>query len=317
MAEQLGFAEALIDRRLGSNAKLRRIDELIEWWRLAPLVAPVRNGETGRPPYDALSMAKALYLQALYDLSDPGLEEALLDRLSFRRFCGFALDAATPDETTICRFRSAAARAGALQACFAEVNRQLEAKGLVLKKGTLMDASIVAATHNPPPRDAGMGASHPREPGADWTNKNGKSYFGYKLHIGVDEQSGIVRRAVFTSARIADGAVAEMLISGDERAVYADRVYDMKARRQRLRAAGIRDRLMHRANKHHPVLPFWCQRRNRLIARRRAPVESVFSAMKRLYGKARARCHDLQRNAADFFAFLTVFNLRRVSLHSA
>lgn len=316
MAKQLGFAEALIDSRLGSNAKLARIDQLIEWSRLGPLAAPVRSGETGRPPYNPLSMVKALYLQALYDLSDPGLEEALLDRLSFRRFCGFALDAATPDETTICRFRAAAAGAGVLQACFAEVNRQLEAKGLVLKKGTLMDASIVAASHNPPPREAGMGSSHPREPGADWTNKNGKSYFGYKVHIGVDEQSGIVRRGAFTSARIADSAVAETLISGDERAVYADRVYDMKARRQRLRAAGIRDRLMHRANKHHPVLPFWRQRHNQLIARRRAPVESVFSAMKRLYGKARARCHDLERNAADFFAFLTVFNLRRVSLRA-
>lgn len=316
MAEQLGFAEALVDRRLGSNAKLRRIDGLIDWSRLAPILAPVRRGETGRPPYEALPMVKALYLQALYDLSDPALEEALLDRLSFRRFCGFGLEAATPDETTICRFRAVCAKAGVLEACFAEVNRQLETRGLVLKKGTLIDASIVTAKHNPPPRAAGMGAGHPREPGADWTNKNGKSYFGYKLHVGVDEHSGIVRRAIFTSARIADGDLAETLISGDERAVYGDRIYDMKARRQRLRAAGIRDRLMHRANKHHPVLPFWMQRRNRLIARRRAPVESVFSAMKRLYGKARARCHSLERNAADFFAFLTVFNLRRVSLHA-
>jgi IS5 family transposase len=132
--------------------------------------------------------------------------------------------------------------------------------------------------------------------------------------LGMDEGSGIVRRADFTSARIADSAVAETLISGDEKAVYADRVYDMKARRQRLRAAGIRDRLMHCANKHHPVLPIWCQRRNQLIARRRAPLEAVFSAMKRIYGKARARCHTLGCNAADFFAFLTVFNLRRASL---
>ena len=110
--------------------------------------------------------------------------------------------------------------------------------------------------------------------------------------------------------------MAEALISGDEQAVYADRVYDQRARRQRLRAAGIHDRLMHRANKHHPVLPFWSRRRNRLIAQRRAPVEAVFSAMKQLYGKARARCHSLERNATDFFAFLTIFNLRRVTLRA-
>jgi transposase, IS5 family len=317
MVNQLSFAEMFLDPRLGSNAKLARIDELLDWSRLALIVTRVRSGETGRPPYAPLSMLKALYLQALYDLSDPGLEEALLDRLSFRRFCGFGLDAGTPDETTICRFRAAAAEAGVLEACFKEANRQLEAQGLVLKKGTLMDASIVAARHNPPPRKAGMGATDPREPGADWINKNGKSYFGYKLHIGIDEGSGIVRQARFTPARTADSAVADALVSGDERAVYADRAYDMKARRQRLRAAGIQDRLMHRANKHHPKLPFWKQRRNQLIARRRAPVEAVFSAMKRLYGKARARCHSLERNAADFFAFLTIFNLRRVTLRQA
>lgn len=314
MADQLSFADAFVDSRLGSNEKLDRIDRLIDWSRLGLIVASVRRGETGRPPYAPLPMLKALYLQALYDLSDPGLEEALLDRLSFRRFCGFGLSDGTPDETTICRFRAALAEADLLEACFVEVNRQLEAQGLVLKKGTLLDASIVAAQHKPPSRQAGMGASDPREPGADWASKNGKSFFGYKLHIGIDEGSGIVRRALFTPARTADSAVADALVSGDERAVYADRAYDMKARRQRLRAAGIRDRLMHRANKHHPKLPRWMERRNQLIARRRAPVEAVFSAMKRLYGKARARCHSLKRNAADFLAFLTIFNLRRVTL---
>ena len=302
-----------MDPRLGSNEKLARIDALIDWSALERLVLELRSGETGRPPYPALAMLKALYLQALYDLSDPGLEEALLDRLSFRRFCGFALDGRTPDETTLCRFRLVAARAGVLERCFAEVNRQLEARGLMLKKGTLMDASIVAATHNPPKKEAGMGVAHTREPGADWTNKGGKSFFGYKLHVGVDEGSGLIRRAVFTSARIQDNEVAEALVSGDEAAVYADRIYESRARRARLKAQGIKDRIMHRRHKYMPVLPRWMQARNRLISRRRAPVESVFSAMKRIYGKARTRCHSLTANAADFLAFATVFNLRRAT----
>lgn len=200
-----------------------------------------------------------------------------------------------------------------LERCFAEVNRQLDAKGLMLKKGTLMDASIVAATHKPPRREAGMGAAHPREPGADWTNKNGKSFFGYKLHVGVDEGSGLIRKAVFTPARTQDNEMAEALISGDERAVYADRIYESRARRAGLKALGIKDRIMHRRHKHMPVLPHWMAARNRLISRRRAPVESVFSAMKRIYGKARSRCHSLAANAADFLAFATVFNLRRAT----
>lgn len=313
MSRQLSLADALVDARLGSNEKLSRIDALIDWSRLAPLLSGLREGETGRPPYAALSMLKALYLQALYDLSDPGLEEALCDRLSFRRFCGFALDSATPDETTICRFRLAAARAGVLERCLAEINRQLDARGLMLKKGTLMDASIVKATHNAPKREAGMGAAHPREPGADWTNKNGKSFFGYKLHVGVDQGSGLIRKAVFTPARTPDNDMAEALISGDEAAVYADRIYESRRRRASLRAQGIKDRIMHRRHKYMAVLPRWMAARNRLIARRRAPVESIFSAMKRIYGKARTRCHSLTANAADFLAFAAVFNLRRAA----
>ena len=143
---QASLIEALIDPRLGSNERLSRIDGLIDWSPIEAIVRKLRDGSQGRPPYDALVMAKALYLQALYDLSDPGLEAALLDRLSFRRFCGLSLEDSTPDETTILRFRHDAAEAEALQACFAEINRQLEAKGLVLKKGTLMDATLVAAT---------------------------------------------------------------------------------------------------------------------------------------------------------------------------
>lgn len=313
MSRQLSLADAFVDQRLGSNEALERIDALIDWSRLEPLLSDLRSGETGRPPYPALSMLKGLYLQALYDLSDPRLEQEFCDRLSFRAFCGFALDERTPDETTICRFRQTAAAAGVLERCFAEINRQLDARGLILKKGTLVDASIVAATHKPPPKAAGMGAAHPREPGADWTNKNGKSHFGYKLHVGVDEGSGLIRRAVFTPARTQDNEVAEALISGDERAIYADRLYESRARRTRLKARGIKDRIMHRRHKHMPVLPRWMAARNRLIAKRRAPVESVFSAMKRIYGKARARCHSLAANAADFLAFATVFNLRRAS----
>ena len=314
MSRQLSLADALMDPRLGSNPKLERIDGLIEWSQLEALVSGVRSGETGRPPYPALPMLKAHYLAVLYSLSDPGLEEALLVRLDFRRFCGLSLADPTPDETTILRFRHAMAAAGdLLERCLDEINRQLDGQGLMLKKGTLMDATIVAATHNPPRPEAGLGAAHPREPGADWTKKNGKSHFGYKLHVGVDEGSGIIRKAVFTPARTQDNEVAEELISGDEAAVYADRIYESRARRNALKQRGIKDRIMHRRHKHMPVLPHWMALRNKLISRRRAPVESVFSALKRIYRKGRTRCHSLAVNAADFIAFATVFNLRRAA----
>jgi transposase, IS5 family len=308
---QASLIEALIDPRLGSNTRLSRIDALIDWSPIEAIVRKLRTGVQGRPPYHALKMTKALYLKALYNLSDPGLEEALLDRLSFRRFCGFSLDEDTPDETTILRFRHDAAEAQTLETCFAEINGQLEAKGLVLKKGTLMDATLVAATHNPPRIAAGPGVSHPREPEASWTKKNGRSHFGYKAHIGMDQYSGLVRKAVLTGAKTYESEVANQLISWDEGAVYGDKAYPQKARRAALKQAGIKHRIAKRRHKSEPPLSPRQQRRNHLIARHRAPVEGVFSQMKRFYGWSRTRCHTLARNAADLFAVLTVFNLKR------
>jgi IS5 family transposase len=314
---QASLIDALIAPRLGSNERLSRIDALIDWSPVAAIVGKLRSSASGRPPYNALMMLKALYLQALYDLSDPGLEAALLDRLSFRRFCGLALDEATPDETTILRFRHDAAEAQVMQACFAEINRQLDAKGLILKKGTLMDATLVAATHNPPKIEAGPGAPHPREPGASWTKKNGRSHFGYKAHVGMDQHSGLVRRALLTGAKTYESEVADQLIAWDERAVYGDKAYPKKTRRAALKKARIKDRIAKRRHKSEPPLSPRQQRRNDLIARHRAPVEGVFSQMKRFYGWSRTRCHTLARNAADLFAILAAFNLKRAVKLSA
>jgi IS5 family transposase len=303
MMKQLGFGDGFANPRLGSNKKLEEIDRLIDWSVLAALAKRVRPGRTGRPPYEALSMLKALYLQRLYDLSDPQLEEALLDRFSFRKFCGLTMHDDTPDETTILRFRHDAAEVGVLEECFAAVNSQLEARDLVLRQGTMMDASIIRAQRRPPPLAAGRGAVNPQEPNAGWTGRGGKTVLGYKAHIGVDQGSGLVRRVVVTSARVYESEVADDLICGDERAVYGDRAYPLKARRARLRRLGIKDRIMHRANKHHPRITGWRARWNKLVARRRAPVEAVFSAMKHV--------------AADVWTFVTIYNLRRAAILKA
>src|SRR3954464_9337058 len=111
--------------------------ELVDWAAVEALLGGLRSGSMGAPGYPALALFKALLLQQWYGLSDPGLEEALLDRVSFRRFCGFALDAPTPDETTLCRFRNALRQAGCGEVLFEEVLGQLERAGFVLKKGTL------------------------------------------------------------------------------------------------------------------------------------------------------------------------------------
>jgi IS5 family transposase len=310
MERQKSLVEALLDPRMSLRGKLKALDEVIDWAPLHLLASGVRAGEVGRKPYDPLAMLKALYLASLYDLSDPQLEEALIDRVSFRLFCGFALDAETPDETTLCRFRNDCARAGVITAAFAEVNRQLAAKHLIVRKGSLLDATLVTAASRRPEPEHGAKPSLAREPGASFTKKGGKSYFGYRLHVGADAGSGLIRRLALTPAHVNESGVAEALISGDEAAVYADKGYENKARRRRLKARGIKDRIMHRAHKYQPVLPHWQARRNALIARIRAPVERIFGSFKRLYGRARARYSNFLHNLADFYRLATVYNLR-------
>jgi IS5 family transposase len=308
---QMSLAEALLDARISLRGRLKALHELIDWTPLGSLARQVRSGQAGRPPYEALAMLKALYLASLYDLSDPQLEEALIDRMSFRLFCGFSVEEKTPDETTLCRFRNDCAAAGVLIAAFAEVNRQLDAKGLIVRKGTLMDATIVSAASRRPPLEAGSKPSLPREPGASFTRKGGKSYFGYRVHIGVDQGSGLIRRLALTPAHVNESCVAEALVCGDEKAVYADKGYESKKRRAGLKERGIKDRIMHRSHKNQDELPHWQAVRNKLISPLRAPVEQPFGSFKRLYGRSRARYCDFSHNLADFFRLATVFNLRR------
>ena len=310
---QPSLAELLMDPKLGANARLEAIARVIDWTPLEALAGRVRTAGRGRTGYRVGPMIRALYLQMLYGLSDPGLEEALQDRLSFRRFCGLELDEATPDETTICRFRQAAAKKGVMQACFEEVNRQLDEKGLIVRQGTLMDATLVVAASRKPEMKAGKAARLDRESGASWTRKNGKSHFGYRLHVGTDETFNLVRKVALTPAHVADTLVGDAMISGDEKAVYADKGYENKRRRKRLRAAGIKDRICHRSHKNQAALPHWQTRRNALIAKRRARVEQVFGTTRRVFGYVRARSTQFLVNLADAYRLATVFNLRRAA----
>lgn len=305
---QLSLADGLVHQRAGQNERLARIETLIDWAAVERLLAPLRS-DRGAPGYPALTLLRALLLQQWYDLSDPGLEEALADRLSFRRFVGLALDQAVPDHSTLWRFREALTKAGLAERVFGEINRQLAARGMVIKQGTLIDATLVAAQAAPPPF-GGTTPSH--DPDAAWTRREGtgKKHFGYKAHIAVDQGSGLVRGAILTPANVNDTERADALIQGDETAVYADKAYDSHARGARLKAAGIKNRIMRRGNKHHALSPRQ-RRRNRLISKIRAAVETVFAVLKRSYGYRRVRYFGMARNRTQLTLLCTALNLRR------
>jgi transposase, IS5 family len=308
---QMGFADGFLASGLGRNRQLDAIDAAIDWAAVERIVAPIYAAPEGRPAYAPLSMVKVLLLQQWYALSDPRMEEALSDTLSYRRFARLSLDDGTPDHSTISRFRTALGALGLDAALFEEIARQLEAKGLVVKQGTLLDATLVAAQVRKPGLGAGKGAKSTKDGDADWTRKDGQSHFGYKAHLAVDQGSGLIRKAILTPAKTYESEVADALICGDEGAIYADRAYEHKARRARLKAARIKDRIMHRRHKHLPALPRWQQRRNALIAPIRSAVERVFGTLKRCYAYGRVRYIGLQRNATQLRLLCIAFNLRK------
>lgn len=313
VVDQYTLAEALVGRKLGANETLDRIGQQVKWYRFEKLLGRLHAAETGRPAYPSLVMFKALLLAQWYGLSDLGLEEALNDRLSFRRFAGLGLDGDTPDHTTLCRFRNDLAAAGLAEKLFEEINRQLERLGLVLKRGTLIDATLVAAATKPPAYGSDEEATDPEAAFGKRSGRGGSTY-GFKAHVAVDQGTILIRDAILTPANINDTVVADDLIQGDERAVYADAAYDTHDRRAALKARGIKDGIMHRPNKHHPELPPRHRRRNRAISSIRAQVETIFAILKRHYGYVRVRYRGLVKNQNHLHLLAIALNLRRAAV---
>jgi IS5 family transposase len=297
---QLSFVEALLSSK-GGAGQLDRLHGLVKWYRFEKLIGHLRD-ETGpgRPGYPVLVLFQALLLQSLYGLSERELEEALDDRLSFRRFVGLSLEEAVPDHTVLNRFRNRLLAEGLLEKLFAELDRQLENAGVVLKRGTMLDATLIEAVSAPPAEGRPS-----QDPDARFTKRQGKAgfTFGYKAHVGVDEGSGIIRSVITTPA--------DDLLRGDERAVWADAAYHTHARQRALKSRGVKARLMRRPNKHHPELPPRLKRYNRLIARRRAAVETTFATLKRRMGLTHIRYVGLAKAAGQVLMAAIAFNLRR------
>lgn len=305
---QFSFLEALAPQGLGRNARLDRLNELVKWYRFEKVLNRLRHEGAGRPSYPPLLMFKVLLLQSLYGLSDAEMEEALLDRLSFRKFVGLSLEETAADHTTICRFRNLLIEQGLLERLFGELDKQLDQAGLILRRGTMLDATVIETTAGRP-----TDSKASSDPDARFTRRQGKggSSFGYKAHVGVDQVSGLIRTVITTPANVNDTVVADALICGDERAVLADAAYHTHARERALKAQAIKPRLMRRPNKHHPKLPPRLERLNKLIARRRAAVETTFATLKRRMGLGVIRYRGLAKAAGQVLIAAMAFNLRR------
>jgi IS5 family transposase len=281
---------------------LAEMDAVIPWSRLLALIEPhYPKPGNGTQPLPMERMLRIYFMQNWFNLSDPAVEDALYDSESMRRFAGIELaEDAIPDETTILRFRHLLERQRLTEAIFAAVRSLLEERRLLLKSGTIVDATIIAA---PPSTKNAAGA---RDPEMHQTKKGKDWHFGMKAHVGTDRR-GIVHSLSTTPANVHDSTQMSKLLHGQEREVFGDQAYWNDAHRQSAQAAGIRYRINRRATRR----PLSRHQRaiNRLRSRARARCEHVFHVVKCLWGFTKVRYRGLAKNTARLFTAFALANL--------
>jgi transposase, IS5 family len=286
---------------------LAEMDAVIPWAELRRVIEPhYPKAGNGRQPLGLETMLRIYFVQQWFNLSDPQAEDSLYDSESIRRFVRIELsDDVVPDETTILRFRPLLERHGLTAQIFELVKELLAAKRLLLKSGTIVDATIIAA-----PRST-KNASQTRDPEMKQTRKGNQWYFGMKLHIGTATK-GRVHRVVATHAATADITQLDALLHGEERAIFGDQAYWKEADRQAFETGGVRYRINRRPAGRQPLSERWKQI-NRARSRTRARGEHPFHIVKRLWGFATVRYRGLAKNLAraqTMFALANLYSVR-------
>ena len=295
---------------------LAEMEKVVPWARLCAVIAPhYPKGERGRPPIGLERMLRLYFLQQWYALADEALEDALYDSAALRAFAGIDLSSeSVPDATTLLKFRHLLERHQLTAAIFEEVNAMLRESGLLLSRGTLVDATIVAAPSSTKNRTG------KRDPEMHQTRKGNAWHFGMKAHTGVDRSSGIVHRVVCTAANVSDVSQVGHLLHGREQEVHGDSGYQGAEKRPEVaagRGRGVRQWYI--ARKPGRVrairdrrLRELTARLEKLKARIRARVEHPFHVIKNIFGHRKVRYRGLARNAAQFHTLFALSNLYRV-----
>ena len=293
-------------KRTRREAFLAEMEAVVPWARLTALIEPhypKAGPKGGRPPMPLEVMLRVYCLQQWYALSDPAAEEALYDSDAMRRFAGLELgDDAIPDETTILNFRHLLERHELTRAIFEAVNAYLRERGILLREGTLVDATLIDA---PSSTKNKQGA---RDPEMTSTKKGNDWYFGMKAHVGVDLDSGVVHTLETSTAKMHDSQKFDELLHGDEHAVFGDKGYVSGEREAAFRARGKVWGVMRKAPKGGRLHPI-DERINRIIASLRARVEHPFRVMKCQFGYRKTRYRGLAKNEAQLFSLFGLGNL--------
>ena len=307
--DQLSFASldfAAKKKRTKRDVFLAEMAAVVPWSALESVVEPhyPRVGpQGGRRPFPLPVMVRIYCLQQWYSLSDPGAEEALYDIQSMRSFCGLELGRdAIPDETTILNFRHLLEAHDLTKAIFAAVAEHLEARGEMLRGGTIVDATLIAASPSTKNKEG------KRDPAMRSSKKGNQWYFGMKAHVGVDAKSGLVHTAGVTTGSVHDARVMARLIREDDRAVYGDKGYVSAEKKRAAEDAGVLWAVKEKA-KPGRKLSKRQQARNRRFGKVRAKVEHVFRVMKCQFGYRKVRYRGIAKNGAQVFSLLALANL--------
>jgi IS5 family transposase len=271
-------------RRTRRAAFLDEMERVVPWRALCAQIEPFYpKAGTGRPPIGIERMLRIYFLQQWFNLSDPGVEEALYDSLAMRRFAGIDLGREpVPDETTMCRFRHLLETHDLGRRLFDEVQRHLAGQGLKIATGTIVDATIIAAPSST------KNAHKARDPEMHQTKKGNQWYFGMKAHFGVDSRSKLIHAVAATPANVADSRVLPELLHGGETRVWGDQAY--RGQRAVIRQCAPRARdFTNRRYRHRGVVDQAERAKNRTKSKVRARVEHPIGVIKRVFGFAKVR----------------------------
>jgi len=303
--DQMSFADMEYQNKKRKTRRekfLERMEALIPWQRLEKkLKRSYPKGKTGRPPYPLGTMLRIHCMQLFYNLSDPAMEDALYEIESMRRFAGLRLSDRLPDETTILNFRHFLEQHNLGEKLFKEVNAHLQDHGLMLREGSIVDASIIAAPSST------KNQKGERDPEMHQTRKGNQWHFGMKMHIGVDDVLGLVHSVETTPANVHDLEAAPKLLHGKEERVLGDAGYRGIEKRDEHKDRDVKWYIAERPGRRRAMEPgsdeAWIEE---FKASMRAKVEHPFYWVKRIFGYNKVRYRGLGKNR-NRLCLLTAF----------
>jgi IS5 family transposase len=304
------FFDLAVQQRGGANRVLETIAREVDFTSAEERVAATYS-QGGRPACRVGVLLRVMILQHLYGLSDPQAEEQLKDRLSFQKFVQLDTHEAVPDETTICRFRQRLIECGLHEELLGLLNAQLEARGLIVKRVTLVDATLVESSRKRPDAQAAREGRAP-DTDASYTRKYNQSFYGYKAHVSSDGEHQLIRTAVISTASQYDGEVLAHLAPADSKVIYADKAYDTKANQAWLRAHGIRNGIL-KKEAHHIQLTATEVAQNQKKSRVRLQIERIFAHLKKWQHYRRVRYLGLAKNQLELTLKAVAYNLKRLA----